>query len=249
MTLDGLEAIVTFLLLVAPGAIWELERSKFVPGVKESSLIELARIALVSLLGTGTAVVVTMPLFWWPFYRDAEASKLDPFLSPVSTVPYVAAAVVTSGIACLIVYFVALCKWPTRRSITGIRLWHRYFVTRRPLNAGDPVLIVELMEETIWKGPVTGFDSDPEDSQRWLSLTQPMSRKRRGHLKFERISSSMDSVLLPENQIKSIQVSYPSAKPLSKDRAEEEPDFRSVLGDVRTLAPRISAWSGRRLKR
>lgn len=223
MTLDGLGAIVTFLLLVAPGAIWELERSKFVPSVKESSLIELARITLVSLLATGLAVALTAPVFWWPFYRDAKESGIDPLESSISTVPYVLAAVVTAGVACLLVYLAARCRWGIRPPIEGFRLWHRYFVTRRPPNTDGPVLIVELVEETVWKGPLRSFDSDPEDSQRWLSLAQPISRKRKGDTGFKRVATTMESVLLPEGQIKSIQISYPPVGPRAKDMEEPAP--------------------------
>jgi len=184
-----------------------------VPGVKETALIELARITLVSLLATGIAVALMTPFFWLPLYQDAVSSGVDPLGSSLSSIPLVAAAVITAAVACLLVYFAALCKWRARPPIEGIRLWHRYFVKRRPVGAGDPVLTVELVEETIWKGPLRSFDSDPEDSQRWLSLRQPMSRKRKNASTFTRIAATTESVLLPESQIKSIQVSYPSSTP------------------------------------
>ncbi|MET4004802.1 hypothetical protein ABIB48_003547 [Arthrobacter sp. UYCu511] len=250
---------MAFLLLVAPGSIWELERSKFVPGVKESALIELARIALVSLCATGIAVILTFWGFWWPLYRAAEASGVDPLSSSVSSVPYVAAAVVTSVIACLLVYFVSLYRWPAKRSILGIRLWHRHFVTRRPTSlagpgnvvckGSDPIIIVELVDGTVWKGPVNGFDSDPDDSHRWLSLTHPMSRKRKDDSAFVRITEKMESVLLPESQIKSIQVGYLPPRSPSEDFGASEPEFRSILGDVKTVGPRLAAWASRRINK
>ncbi|MHA7284573.1 DUF6338 family protein [Arthrobacter sp. TMS2-4] len=214
MSLDSLAAIISFLLIIAPGSIWELRRSRFHPGVKETALIEIARITLVSLTATSTAIAVTAAGLWLPIYREAQASGVDPLESSVSSVPVVIAAVITAAIACFGTYIVALIKWGTQEQIEGIRVWHRYFVNRRPHPKIDPVLTVELVEETVWKGPLLSFDSDPEDSQRWLSLQQPMRRKRKGEEKFTRIATEF--VLLPESQIKSIQLAY---TPLNLGRA------------------------------
>lgn len=181
--------------------------------MKETALKELARIVLVSLLATSAAIAATTASLWLPIYEEARASGVDPLDSSVSSVPVVIAAGITAAIACLGTFIVALLLWGTRKRIEGVRVWHRYFVTRRPDPAVDPVLTVELVEETIWKGPLRSFDSDPEDNQRWLSLHQPMSRKRKGDSGFNRLAIAIESVLLPESQIKSIQVAYPPRNP------------------------------------
>lgn len=185
--------------------------------MKETALIEIARFTLVSLLATSAAMAVTAADLWLPIYREAQESGVDPLDSSVSSVPVVIAAVITAAIACFGTFVVALIKWGTQEQIEGIRVWHRYFVNRRPHPKIDPVLTVELMEETVWKGPLLSFDSDPEDSQRWLSLQQPMKRKRKGEGNFTRVATEF--VLLPESQIKSIQLAYP---PLDQERAPGE---------------------------
>ncbi|GAA3686683.1 hypothetical protein GCM10022203_21240 [Micrococcus yunnanensis] len=72
-----------------------------------------------------------------------------------------------------------------------------------------PYLIVEMDDGTIWRGALMAFDSDPEDSQRSIALGHPLQRKRVGEEEFSYRSKRWSVLVLPEGQIKSIQVAYP----------------------------------------
>ena len=73
-----------------------------------------------------------------------------------------------------------------------------------------PYLIVEMDDGTIWRGALMAFDSDPEDSQRSIALGHPLQRKRAGEEKFSERPKQWSVLVIPEGQIKSIQVAYPS---------------------------------------
>lgn len=60
---DSTATLVAFLLLLAPGIIWELARAQHVPAVKETTLIEVCRVVLVSLVAT-TLAGITLLWMW-----------------------------------------------------------------------------------------------------------------------------------------------------------------------------------------
>ncbi|WP_425432708.1 DUF6338 family protein [Georgenia soli] len=204
---SSVAAVVSFLLLLAPGIVWELQRARYVPAVKESALIEVSRVILASLLATGVSAGLLLAFVWLPLYRAARASSSDPLTSPVSAVPYVGAVLATSLLACGLTWIVAACKWPGKAPIRGVRVWHRAFVEWKPSDGPPPKLAVELLDGTVWHGTLQAFDSDPEDDQRGIALGSPLLRKRPNGPLQER-PEGWQVVVLPESQIKSIQVGY-----------------------------------------
>lgn len=206
MVPDSLATLVAFLLLLAPGIFWQLQRARYRPTVKESTLIEVSRVVLTSLAATGVAAAILAWWVWMPLYRHVES--LGSSGSPVTSVPYVAAAVATSLLACGLVLLAALVKWPGRAPINEGRIWSQAFVDMRPADARASFLTVELVDNTVWKGELIGFDSDPEDAQRSLAIGPPVRRKRPAGTEFENLDDRWRMVILPESQIKSIQVIY-----------------------------------------
>lgn len=206
---NNLAAVISFLLLLAPGIVWELQRTRYVPATKESTLIEISRVVLASLIATGIAASLLLSWVWLPLYSMAQASDSDPFASSVSAVPYVGAALATSVLACGLTMIVAAFKWPGKAPISGIRVWHQAFVKWKDAKSDTPQLIVELLDGTVWRGQLRAFDADPEDEQRNLALEAPLKRKRHGEEEFQKRPDSWKVVILPEPQIKSIQVAYP----------------------------------------
>lgn len=204
---DSLAAVVSFLLLLAPGILWELQRTRYVPATKESTLIEVSRIVLVSLIATSVSAAFLLWWVWLPLYSTAKAN--EGITSPVAAIPYVGAVLVNAVLACGIVLIIAAFKWPGRAPISGIRVWHQVFVKWKRADSDDPQLIIELLDGTVWRGKLRAFDSDPEDTQRTIALGRPLKRKRHGEEKFQERPESWKIVILPENQIKSIQVAYP----------------------------------------
>lgn len=206
---NNLAAVVSFLLLLAPGIVWELQRTRYVPATKESALIEVSRVVLASLIATGISALLLLPWVWLPLYSAAQASDNDPVSFSVSAVPYVGAALATSVLACGLTMIGAAFKWPGKAPISGIRVWHQAFVKWKSAESDTPQLIVELIDGTVWRGQLRAFDSDPEDEQRNIALGAPLKRKRHGEEKFQKRPESWKIVILPEAQIKSIQIAYP----------------------------------------
>lgn len=206
---DSLASLVAFLLLLAPGIVWQLQQARHEPAVKETVLVEVSRVVIASLVATGIAALVLVPGVWLPLYRRAQSHAAD-FDSAVGAVPYLGAVAATSLLACGLTLVLTAFRWPGRGPISRGRQWNRVFVTMRPPGSGIPYLTVELLDDTVWKGELAGFDTDPEDDQRGLTLAPPLRRKRPG-AEFENKSpdAAWRVVVLPESQIKSIQVQYP----------------------------------------
>lgn len=208
----SLAAFVSFLLLLAPGALWQLQQSRHEPAVKETALAEILRVVIASLVATSVAALALMPWVWLPLYQLAESAGSHAFDSPTSAVPYIGGAVATSLLACGGTMVVAALKWPGRAPINPGRQWNHVFVTMKPPEADPPYLTVELLDETVWKGELVSFDTDPEDHNRGLTLGPPLRRRRREEKAFEKRDSAemWSAVILAEPQIKSIQVRYPT---------------------------------------
>lgn len=207
---DSTATLVAFLLLLAPGIVWELLRARHVPSVKETTLIEICRVVLVSLVATALAVI-TLLWMWLPGYRAAATQPTPNMDAQVQLVGMVMA---TAALACGYVILASIIRWPGEPPIAGNRVWHRAFVEWRNLPSPDgkrgrptsPYLIVELQDGTVWKGAYGADDSDPEDDHRNLALQQPLSRKRPGENGFT--TKAAGAVVLPEREIRSVQVEY-----------------------------------------
>lgn len=202
-------ALVSFLLLLAPGILWQLIQARHTPAVKETAFVEISRVVLASLAATGGAGLLLLLWPWLPLYRRIQAAGDDAFSAPADALPYLGAVVATSLVACALAWGAAKLRW--RRAAPRIRpgrIWSRLLVDYRPPGSGDPSLLVELLDGTVWRGTLEGFDSDPEDDQRNLALGPPLARKKHGAEAFERKGDAGRYVILPEGQIKSIQVIY-----------------------------------------
>lgn len=209
MILDSLAAVISFLLLVAPGIVWNLQQARHEPAVKESTLVELSRVVLASLVATGLAAAIVMPFAWIPLYESLGANS-DALLSSAKIlIPFVGASLATCAIACGLVLIAAAIRWHGRDApISKMRVWHRAFVQWKPKNSGPPFLIVKMKDGTVWKGSLKAFDSDPEDDQRTVALGAPLSRTGPPNAARKVIPDDR-IVLLPEGEIESVQVTYP----------------------------------------
>lgn len=129
---DSIAALVSFLLLLAPGAIWQLQQARHEPSVKETALVEVSRVVIASLVATGVSALILLPWVWLPLYRSAELAGTGMFDSPVSVVPYIGGVAATSLLACGLVMVLAAVKWPRRAPINRGRQWNHAVVTMRP---------------------------------------------------------------------------------------------------------------------
>ena len=153
---DSLAAFVSFLLLLAPGITWQLQQARHEPAVKETTLVEVSRVVIASLLATGTSALLLLPWLWVPLYRRIETR--DALTGgPAAVAPYVAAVAATSLLACGLTLILAALKWPRRAPINRGRQWNHVFVTMRPAGSATPYVTVELLDDTVWKGELVGF--------------------------------------------------------------------------------------------
>lgn len=204
--------------------VWELQRTRFEPAVKESVLVELSRVILASLVFTCVTVAVGISILWVPLLRDMIAQGLVVSDLPQETLGFF--AVVTSGLSCGAAYGSARWHWKGKpAAVAAGRVWHQAFGDWAPDNGVDPYLTVEMLNGTVWRGFFAAFDQDPEDTQRILALKAPLKRKRpapeasRSLLRRPHIPGFIDQpaseqfALLPEVQIVSIKVEYFSPDP------------------------------------
>lgn len=221
---DSLTAVLSFLLLIAPGIVWELQQSRYEPAVKETTLVELSRVILASLVATTIAGAVLLLPLWIPLYQGLKPGD-DPLSALNTSIPFIGAALATCATACGLVLIVAAFRWPNRKApIAKVRVWHRAFVEWNPKKSQPPYLTVELKDGTVWRGSLIAFDGDPEDDQRTIALGAPLARRRPPDPRtvFYRKAKSNKNpftllppdkvVILAEGQIQSVQVTYPAAK-------------------------------------
>lgn len=201
--------MIGFALLIAPGIVWELQKSKHEPTEKQTALVEASRIILASFLATTLSALLLLGPLWLPLYYDYIKDPNDFILTPDFSVSFGTTLLFNSLIACAISFLFAFFKWPQKSQIQGIRVWHRIFVKDKPKACEKPYLIVELVDGTIWRGLLMSFDSAPEDTQRDLALGQPLKRKRPEEKTFKEIADSQRYVVLAESQVRSMQVAFP----------------------------------------
>lgn len=224
---DSTATLVAFLLFLAPGTIWEWLRTRHVPSVRETTLLEVCRVVLVSLAAT-TAAALTLIGYWFRAYESLAAPDAP---QPGNGIWVVGLAVATAVLACGYVLWVGYVRWPDKAPIKTARVWHRAFVewgrlpsrtdeTERDGEQTSAYLEVELVDGTVWKGVFAAADSDPEDNHRNLALQPPLYRRRLQDPELTTSRASM--VLLPEREIRSIQVTYPARARTSSPQSEAE---------------------------
>lgn len=218
--------LLVVLMCLMPGALWELKRARHEPSVREDSLLNLARILLVSFLAVLPAGLVIVLVAWVmaasvPPRSRSSVSVLVAWLNaPLSAY---ALPIAAATLACSLVYLAARCKWKTSKgSFPPGSTWYQSLVAH-PAESPSPLLIVELQDGTTWRGTFWGFDSDPDEDHRSLLLREPIWRKRAHAADFVR-RDKMQAVLLPEAQISSIQIKYRPAGSTEVSLAESVPD-------------------------
>ena len=186
-----------------------MQNQRHRPSVKETALFEVARVVVAS----GIATLVAGGILCWVWirlYATARIARTDPLDSLVTAVPYAGAAIATSLLASGLVLLLSWLRW--RRvgtpPISPMPAWYQVLVDRMPDDVDKPLLLVELVDGTEWKGFLLAVDSDPEDTQRDLVLTAPLMRRRLSEAKLTLRKQEWKSVILPRSEIRSIQVAY-----------------------------------------
>lgn len=74
MTIGSLAALYSFFLLIAPGMVWTLWRSRHIPDTKETTLVEFARVVFISLVWVAVATIFTFGM-WRNTYDSIQAMQ------------------------------------------------------------------------------------------------------------------------------------------------------------------------------
>lgn len=209
---DNLSGLLIFLVFLAPGAYWEIRRTKFEPSIKETPVQEVARLVLASTVATflaalGLALLSTIPVLIWASCARGFHAPLG-FLQSLAQLP-----AVTEALAALVfvaslagVHIVTSRKWGSDGPIRNGDTWHQAFVglPARGESIAAPLLFVELIDGTVWRGSLLCFDNGPEDVDRSLALGSPIDRKRVGASEFT--DREVGAVVIRESQMRSVQV-------------------------------------------
>lgn len=197
-----------FLLLLAPGTVWETQRAKRKPEAKRSTLQEISQIVLSSMLASGAAALSLWLLWIVPFAIEA-ATPWDfyPFGEHVFITLLIASA--TSGLACFYAWCWACIKWGTWNPIKDSPVWHQALSEWGTSPSVPPMLLICLSNGNIWKGRYKSIDSGAEDQERFIALAAPLRfRNSRSEPLIARESAGI--ALIKVSDISIIEVSYPA---------------------------------------
>lgn len=198
---------IAFLLLLAPGAIWQWWKSRYRSSAKETVLTETVRSVLISILASVAAALVIGFWVWVPIYDRIDPELFEAKSSTLLTLDIIIASFINSIVACGISLGVAALIWHGRSTVTTMTVWTRAFSSYK----SSPHLIVELTDGTTWHGKYISHDLDIESGSRDLQLGRRLKRRKPGENSFS-TNTNTEFVLLKDDLIKSIQVIYRSKK-------------------------------------
>lgn len=195
-----------FLLLLAPGTVWESQRAKRKPESKRSTLQEISQIVLSSILASGAATLSLWFLWIAPFAIDAAVPwNFHPFGEHVFITLLIAAA--TSGLACFYAWCWAYIKWGPWNPIEDSPVWYQALSAWGTAPSVPPMLLIRLSNGDIWKGRYKSIDAGAEDQERFIALAAPL-RFRSSSRETAIARETAGAVLIKVSDITAIEVSY-----------------------------------------
>lgn len=197
---DSIGAVVAFLLLIAPGYVWDRQACRFTPEQRTTALREAAHIVFSSLLPSTLAGLALLPV-----WLLVPATAISPLL-------LLAAGLLTCAVACAIAFgWSCLYFWPERALVgqisRGSALFKALVGSPRRSDITQVVITAVLDDGTLWRGVHGAHDVDPEESPRMLFLTPPVIRRDPGTAKIVRLKSN-EYVVLPLERVRSLQLTY-----------------------------------------
>ena len=212
--------VLIFLLLVAPGLLFDLRSARRRASPKQSAFREIGRITLASIgFGAAALVVVLIAAARWPGVFAGPPDVLESH-SPTSDVGAVKIAW-TLGLqtaVALALAFLWSFGWEKRQSsdLRPVSSWTKAFRTGRP-EGSAAYARVKLRSGSVWVGQVESFSADLETPGRELVLIPPISVAAPGQ-PLAPLPASWQRVLIAGDDIESIAVQYavfhePSSEP------------------------------------
>ena len=208
-------SVLLFVVLVAPGLLFDLLAERRRVGAPESAFREASRVVLASLVfsGLGFAVVGLVRALRPAWMPDPDRLVADPQQYLVEHYRLLLAAlVVTASVA---FGAVGLVHWFLGRkygsNLRTLSTWHKVF--RQELPDGTAAYVrVRLSNGTVFTGKLAGYSADLELADREIVLAPPLFSKT-GNNKLTALPVEWQRVILPASSIESITVQYGAQTP------------------------------------
>jgi hypothetical protein len=205
-----LGSVFAFLLLVAPGLVFQRTRERVRPALRETAFREAGNIALASVAFHLAALALTAPLL---FSLDLSRWIREGHLFVAQHLPVVAfGAVFELGAAALFAFIVPVA-YERRRQPAGPRLrrgplWFRAFREEAPPSTAAFVQ-VNVEGGTEYWGQVGNYTSeDVPMGERELELGGPIFVRLPGEADLRALPADVSRVVLPGGVIHAVAVTY-----------------------------------------
>ena len=204
--------LASFLLLVAPGILFDLLAALRTPGRTESTFREISRVVLASFgfSALGLAVVAFVRAFWPEAMPDPrrlilEGNKYIAYHYALLIGAFALDAVVALGT----VYLIHLRLRPKDApSLRAESVWSAVFRRGRPSHAYVPYARVRTSDGYVYQGFVGEFTADLDQEQRELVLHPPLGSKRATDSSMSAVPVEWQRIILPASNIASITIQY-----------------------------------------
>lgn len=214
MIADGWSGLLFFLLLVAPGLLYDLRARRWRISWRESSFTEVSRVALSSLAFSGAGLVVAVVA--WQFVPSLHfqyaAFALDDGYRTANIGRALILLTLSTGVACGLAWwwdYGANRKAKASGSLPTIRPDPEWKIAFRHYAPPGTTAFVKaiMVDGSSWLGWVATYTTDTEDS-RAVILAGPLAYRRAGDAKAQNLPEKWSRVILEGAQISSIVVQY-----------------------------------------
>jgi hypothetical protein len=215
-------SVASFLLLVAPGLLFQLTRERFRPSLRESAFREVGNIALGSVVFHTLALLISLLLAW----RFLTVFDIERWLRQgksyvIEQWPTLAA--LGAGevlLACLLAVAGAwyLAGLAGEESLHRRPFWYRTFKEDAPDRTTTFVQVTLEGGVEYWGRVVNYTSEDVPMEERELELGgPPLYLRLPGEADLRTLPDAAERVLLPGGEIRAILVTYPSTEPRGVD--------------------------------
>jgi hypothetical protein len=220
-------AIVVFLLVVTPGAGFELLWHRTRPRRSESTFIEVSRVLLTGVVFSGAAIATLMAA---RVVADGAAVDIVAFVREGTGYVERHAALILRSLAAVpilgLLYGIAahdLLTPPAMRAIADESGWHTAF-SRMAGSGSRAYLSVQLKDGMTLTGFSAGYSTDPDPAKRDLLLGAPLAIRSPGRQVATPLEDSWQILLVPGSEVSTIAVTYvgtttPTPEPVGRRRA------------------------------
>lgn len=213
MGLDTWVAVVLFLILIAPGLLFDLLTEKRHVRGTESTLRETGRVALASLVFSTVSSVIVLSVgqgrdswlpTWSELFADPHAYFVDHYKQVVATL--LAEVVLALGLVCVVHWFLAQRSGGATLQQTSP--WTQVFKDER-LDGRTTQVCVTLVDGKRILGTVAKYSADLSPTEeRELVLAWPISVWSEAEMKFKPSHVDWQRTIIPGTQIARIDVAY-----------------------------------------